>query len=176
MEQEERQHAIAVRTVSRIKPRTLSVLLVLVWSGGSWATVVTLAYGFLTDTRRDTELVLALLGSLIAAIMSTSWLIWQWRGREIIEITDEGLCMWHEPALFERRLFLRLDEVEYIRAEEDTSTPWWIRERWALGGGGGAIGHNGRKRRWGIDLDAMQAEELAGKIRRDLEERLAVLK
>jgi len=41
---------------------------------------------------------------------------------------------------------------------------------------GVAIGHNGRKRRWGIDLDAMQAEELAGKIRRDLEERLAVLK
>ncbi len=175
MEQQGRQRPIAVRTVSRIKPRTLSVLLVLVWSGGAWAMVVTLASGLLTDTRRDTELVLALLGLLIAAIMSTSWLIWQWRGREVIEITDEGLCMWHEPALFERRLFLRLDEVEFIRAVEDTSTPRWIRERWALGGGGIAIGHNGRKRRWGIDLDAARAEELAGKIRRDLEDRLAAL-
>jgi hypothetical protein len=78
--------------------------------------------------------------------------------------------------LYKNRLSLRLDEVEFIRAEEDRDTPWWIRDQWGIGGGEIVIGHNGRKRRWGIDLDAKRAEALATEMRRSWQERLAVLK
>lgn len=84
--------------------------------------------------------------------------------------------LWHCNALFKNRLFLRLDEVESIHAEEDKDTPWWMRHKWGIRGGAITIGHHGRKRRWGIDLSPVRAERTAGQMRRALEERLAVLR
>ena len=152
------------------------VLFMVLWSATAWALSVVLAYGLISEPIRFPELIILLLALLMAAVMSTSWIIWQLRGKEIMEIDLEGLRIWHERALFKHRLSLRLDEIEFIRAEEDRDTPWWIRGQLGIGGGNIVIGHNGRKRRWGIDLDVKRAEALATEIRRAWEERLAVLK
>lgn len=154
----------------------LLVLFMVLWSTTAWALSVVLAYGLISEPIRFPELIILLLALLMAAVMSTSWIIWQLRGKEIMEIDLEGLRIWHERALFKHRLSLRLDEIEFIRAEEDRDTPWWIRGQLGIGGGNIVIGHNGRKRRWGIDLDVKRAEALATEIRRAWEERLAVLK
>lgn len=154
----------------------LLVLFTVLWSAMSWVMSVVLAYGLISEPMRFPELVVLLLAVLTAAVMSTSWINWQLRGKEIIEISDEGLRTWHERALFKHRLFLRLDEIDFIRAEEDHDTPWWLRGQWGIGGGAIVIGHNGRRRRWGIDLDVKRAMIMADELRRAVEERLAVLK
>lgn len=154
----------------------LLVLFMVLWSTTAWALSVVLAYGLISEPIRFPELIILLLALLMAAVMSTSWIIWQLRGKEIMEIDLEGLRIWHERALFKHRLSLRLDEIEFIRAEEDRDTPWWIRGQLGIGGGNIVIGHNGRKRRWGIDQDVKRAEALATEIRRAWEERLALPK
>jgi hypothetical protein len=154
----------------------LLVLFMVLWSAMAWTMSVVLGYGLISEPLRFPELVLVWLAVLAAAVISTSWIIWQLRGKEILEIDHEGLRIWHERALFKNRLSLRLDEIEFIRAEEDRDTPWWIRDQWGIGGGGIVIGHNGRQRRWGIDLDAKRAEALVTEMRRSWQERLAVLK
>jgi len=135
-----------------------------------------LAYGLISEPIRYPELVLVMLAVLTAATLSSNWIVWQLRGKEVLAVTNEGICVWREGALFKRRLFLRLDEVEFIRAEEDRDTPWWIRYQYGINGGSIVIGHNGRKRRWGIDLESERAVSLATAVRRAWEERLAVLR
>lgn len=166
----------SVRFESRVEPRILLVLFVVLWSVMAWTMAVVLVHGLITEPMRSPELVMVLLVVLTAAVLSTSWIVWQLRGKEVMEIDHEGLSMWHERALFKHRFFILLDEIEFIQAEEDRDTPWWIRDQWGIGGGRIVIGHNGRKRRWGIDLDGKRAAKLADELRRAWEERPAVLK
>ncbi|MBL7982012.1 MAG: hypothetical protein JNL52_09405 [Flavobacteriales bacterium] len=153
----------------------LLVLFVVLWSVMAWTMSVVLGYGLISEPLRFPEMVLVLLTVLAAAVLSTSWIIWQLKGKEVLEIDHEGLHIWCERSLFKHRLSLRLDEVEFIRAEEDRDTPWWIRRQLGIGGGDIVIGHNGRKRRWGIDLNELQAAKSAEEIRRVWEKRTAVL-
>lgn len=166
----------AVRFESRIRPRVLLVLFMILWSGMAWVITAVLGYGLITEPRRFPELLLVEILVLAAALLSTSWIIWQLRGKEVVEIDQDHFSIQHHHAFFKNRLTLRLDEVEAIYAEMDTDTPHWIRKQWGLGGGDIVIVHNGRKRRWGIDLDVKHAPALAEKVRRSWEERLAVLK
>ncbi len=164
------------RFESTVEPRLLLILFMLLWSGMAWLMTAILGYGFYTEPTKYPELVAVWIAVFGAAVMSTSWIIWQVRGKEIIEITDEGMTLRHVNALFKNRLFLRIDEVESINAEVDKDTPWWIRQQWGIGGGSIAVGHHGSTRRWGIDLRPARAERIAQELRRALEERLAVVK
>jgi len=148
----------------------------LLWSGIAWMMTGVTAYGLFTTPSRIPQLWFLPLTTFAAGLLSASWIVWQLRGKEILEITDGGLAIRHANALFKNRLFLRLEEVESIHAEEDTETPWWIRHQWSIGGGAIAIGHHGRKRRWGINLGPAKAERIAKEMRKALEERLAMLK
>ena len=160
----------------RVEARWLLTLFVLVWSGIAWGMTGVTTYGLLTTPSRIPQLWFLPFALLAAGIVSTSWIVWQLRGREVFEIADEGITLRHTNALFKNRLHLRFDEIESIHAEEDKATPWWIRYQWGIGGGAIAIGHNGRKRRWGIDLSPARAERIAIEMRRALAERQALLK
>lgn len=159
-----------------VETRWSLTLFVLAWSGMAWAMTGVTAYGLLTTPSRIAQLWFLPVVLLAAGIVSASWIVWQLRGKEVFELADDGITLWHANALFKKRLFLRLEEVEYIHAEEDNVTPWWIRRQWGIGGGAIAIAHHGRKCRWGIDLNPARAERIAREMRRALEERLAVLK
>lgn len=160
----------------RVETRWLLTLFIIIWSGMAWALTGVAAYGLLNTPSRIPQLWFLPSVLLAAGIVSASWIVWQLRGKEVFEIADDGITLWHANALFKNRLFLRLDEIESIHAEEDKDTPWWIRRQWGIGGGAIAIAHHGRKRRWGIDLGPAGAERIAREMRRALEERLAVLK
>lgn len=164
-----------VRFESRIRPRVLLVMFMILWSGMAWVMTAVLGYGLITQPLRFPELLLVEILVLAAALLSTSWIIWQLRGKEVFELADDGITLWHANAMFKNRLFLRLEEVESILAEEDKVTPWWIRRQWGIGGGAIAISHNSRERRWGIDLGPVKAERIAREMRWALEERLAAL-
>lgn len=165
-----------IRIEVRVQTRWSLTLFVIVWSGIAWVLAGVTVYGLLTTPSRIPQLWFLPLVMLAAGILSASWIIWQLRGKEVLEIADDGITLWHANALFKNRLFLRLDEVESIHAEEDKVTPWWIRRQWGIGGGAIAISHHGRERRWGIDLGPARAERIARDMRRALEERLAALK
>lgn len=152
----------------------LLVLFVVLWSVMAWTMSVVLGYALISEPLRFPEMVLVLLAVLAAAVLSSSWIIWQLKGKEVLEIDHEGLHIWHERSLFRNRLSLRSEEIEFIQAEKDRDTPWWIRRQLGIGGGNLVIGHNGRKRRWGIDLNELQAVKLAEEIRRVREKRTAV--
>lgn len=162
-----------MRFVSRVEPRMVLVLFMLLWSAMAWAMFGMLAYGLISEPMRFPELVVFLVALLMAAVLSTCWIFWQLRGREVIEMNDEALRMWREGSLFKHQLSLRLEEVEFIQPEVDRDTPWWVGSLWALGGGGLVIGHHGRKRRWGIDLDHKAATNMAHDLDQFREERLA---
>ncbi len=148
----------------------------LLWSSGAWVMTAMLGYGLFTEPTKYPELTAVWLAVFAAAVMGTSWIIWQLRGKEIVEVTDDAITLWHVNALFKNRLSLRFEEIESIVAEVDKDTPWWIRQQWGIGGGSIAISHHGRKRRWGIDLAPARAERIAQELRQIVEERLAVLK
>ncbi len=165
-----------IRIEVQVETRWLLTLFVLVWSSIAWVMTGITAYGLLTTPSRIPQLWFLPLVMIAAGIVSGSWIIWQLRGKEVFELADDGITLWHANALFKKRLFLRLEEVEFILTEEDKVTPWWIRRQWGIGGGAIVIGHHGRRRRWGIDLSPARAERIAGEMRRKLEEGLAVLK
>lgn len=65
-----------VRFEVRVETRVLLVLFMIVWSGIAWAMTGFIGYGLLTEPLRFPELWFFWLIVLVAAVMSTSWIVW----------------------------------------------------------------------------------------------------
>ncbi|MBL0036112.1 MAG: hypothetical protein IPP26_10220 [Flavobacteriales bacterium] len=79
----------------------------LLWSSGAWVMTAMLGYGLFTEPTKYPELTAVWLAVFAAAVMGTSWIIWQLRGKEIVEVTDDAITLWHVNALFKNRSSFR---------------------------------------------------------------------
>ncbi len=111
---------------SRIKPRWLSTLFVLVWTVLCVGMIGVLIYGTVETPSRLEEVVVVCLLLMIAILGAINYMRWQFTGRENIVFTDTNVVVYRSGTWFAKKLMLTYEEIEGVELLSENQSPFLL--------------------------------------------------